>query len=77
MSCFLCAAPAAENLKIRITGATMLSPMPVRTAAQKLWLLDKEGNEISSDDPVLDIIEILSNGQIAAIKRSWRFSPVC
>lgn len=34
----------------------------------QLKLLDRDGNEVPSKDPISDIIEILSNGQITAIK---------
>jgi hydrogenase maturation protein HypF len=34
----------------------------------QLKLLDRDGNDVSSKDPMSDIIETISNGQIAAIK---------
>ncbi len=68
MSCFPLCRSCSREFEDPNNRRYHAEPNACPDCGPKLWLLDKEGNEISSDDPVLDIIEILSNGQIAAIK---------
>ncbi len=68
MSCFPLCTSCAREFNNPDNRRYHAEPNACPDCGPGLWLLDKDGNKVPSEDPLLDIIEILSNGQIAAIK---------